>query len=332
MKLLYLCNLVPRKLGAFEDFLVGIGEGMKAGGDEFVCIFAGEPCGEVAAKLSAVGVTWHTIPQWVDGERVRPWAVCLPAFKIIRKEKPDVVAVHFGNELPTVLLITLVSLATVGTKTVRWVWHQHQQIQEPDRFHSIFNRLRLLSPFMDLFVAVYDGGKRSLIERGVRSNKIAVVYNGILDTAFNLRDNLLLKEAFGIADDVSVVVTVGWLVARKRIDWLLKVWRKVLDIVEDSNVVLLIVGDGPDRQYLNELARELDIEKYVIFAGERNDVREVLKRSALYVHSSQAETCTYTITEAMCCGIPAVVSEAGAAKEQIIDGENGFVISVNDSG
>ena len=64
--------------------------------------------------------------------------------------------------------------------------------------------------------------------------------------------------------------------------------------------------------------------------GVRNDVTDILLEADLLLHSSTAETCTYAITESMAAGIPAVATDAGAAREQIEDGVSGFVVGRDD--
>jgi len=146
MKLLLFCNLIPLKTGAYETLLAAIGSEFKKVNDEFVVVFAGEPIPPVAESLRAAGVRWHILPEWVgrggrfhwgmvslgkkcngsnpttsfslnpqspisnlqSRERVRPWGFVLPALRLLRQERPDVAAVHFGNELPT-LVVSLLS-------------------------------------------------------------------------------------------------------------------------------------------------------------------------------------------------------------------------------
>ena len=78
------------------------------------------------------------------------------------------------------------------------------------------------------------------------------------------------------------------------------------------------------------MAEELGIANRVHFLGLRNDIREILPECDIYLHASLAETCTYAITESMAAGIPAVVTEAGAAREQIDSGVSGYVLAKND--
>ena len=93
---------------------------------------------------------------------------------------------------------------------------------------------------------------------------------------------------------------------------------------------LLVIGEGPERERLAALAAELGIAGRAHFLGLRNDVRDILAESDLYLHASLAEAGTYAICESMSVSIPGVVTEAGAAREQIIDGVTGWVLPPDD--
>ena len=320
---LLLCNLRTSKFGAYEEFLVKFAERIQP--NRLVVALVAIDDKEVMERFERSGVQIEYIPLWQNKSGAKSWNIIFPAIRLIRKWKPDSVAVHFGNELPTVALIVLSRM--LAFRPV-WIWHQHQQICDPGKISRYINRVRILALFVDQFVAVYEGGRKSLYKRGVAQKKILVVHNGIVD--HDLSE--IKREDFeiGINKDSFVALTVGWLVPRKRIDWVIKSWRQVMEHLGDKNAFLLIAGDGPKKNKLVQLTRELGIERNVIFLGQRNDIRDVMRVADIYVHAAFAETCTYTITESMCAGIPAVVTEAGAAYEQIEQGKSGFVVPPDD--
>jgi glycosyltransferase involved in cell wall biosynthesis len=93
---------------------------------------------------------------------------------------------------------------------------------------------------------------------------------------------------------------------------------------------LVLVGDGPERQRLEQLSKALGVESRVVFLGRRNDVSTLLCGADMFVHAAMAEGCAYVLAEAMAAGLPLVVTEAGAAREQVEDGVNGFVVASDD--
>ncbi len=95
----------------------------------------------------------------------------------------------------------------------------------------------------------------------------------------------------------------------------------------ENDVELVIVGDGPHKQYLEELAYKLHINNQVIFKGmikHENIVNEIHK-SDIFVLSSHYETFGVVIIEALACGKPVVATKCGGP-ECIITDENGLLV------
>ena len=120
------------------------------------------------------------------------------------------------------------------------------------------------------------------------------------------------------------VVLVGRLVEIKRIDVFLHALRRVADRL--PNLRALIVGDGPLRATLERLARELDLDCRVTFAGQRQDVGALLQQSRLFVLTSDSEGLALSLMEAMTCGLPAVVTDVGDLADLVRHGVNGYLV------
>lgn len=326
MKVLHFCNLIPDKTGAYENLLVAIGKEFRVHGDQLVMAFAGGPIAPVAEALRRQGVKWRIIDGWSDGQGgEHPWHFCGPALRLLRKEQPDVATVHFGNELPSALVRFL---APRQPKRVRWIWEQDQQMRDPSVLTSRVSKIRLLGQVFDRMLAVYDGGRDSFLRRRVPADRIAVIDNSVADYQSS-RPHGWLREELGLSETDILVVSTGWLVPRKRIDFILRAFSRTL-LRTKHTVRLVLLGGGPLRGKLEMLAEELGVGAQTCFFGQRNDVREILAEADALVHASSAETCTYAITESMCAGIPAVVTDAGAAREQIVNGDSGYVLAHDD--
>lgn len=328
MKLMSFCNLVPRKIGAFESLLIAVGKECTANGDSSVVVFSAAPPDNLARELQGVGVGWRVIEGWDDGGgKVRPWAFCLPALRLLRQEKPDVVAVHFGNELPTIA-VRLLAWLTIRRRC-RWVWHQRQQIRSPGLIASRISRLRLLSLAMARLVACYDGGRKSMLLRGISENRISVIHNAI-DEYVPGTDRVRIRDEIKVSEDALLLVNVGWLVERKRVHLSIRAFATATADI-DRETHLLIVGSGPEETKLRALVDELSQGKQVHFLGERHDVRDILSESDVLIHSSEAEASANIVQEAMSVSVPTVMMDAGAAREQIEDGVSGFVVDRDDT-
>lgn len=323
MKILFLCNIVPKKNGAFERLLGELPMEFRDPADQFSYMFAGEPSNVLKERLLQGKSDWLVVSRWSDGQgNAHPWAVLIPAWRQIRALRPDVCVMHFGNELPFASLIILSRLS--GCFCTRWVWQQDQQIADPGPVTKRFSRLRLLNGLADGFVAAYHGGRKSMLLRGLSDSKIAVICNSIADHVPACSRGEILAR-LGVPESASVVVSVSWLVPRKRLELAIKAFARAQASAPETDWRYIICGDGPERTRLEKLVCELGVSDRVCFAGVRNDVRDILSAADLFLHASDGETCTYAITEAMCASLPVVTTDCGASVEQVDDGVSGYV-------
>jgi len=176
-------------------------------------------------------------------------------------------------------------------------------------------------------VADFCGGQGRLPRE-----KLVVIPNGInLDQypASSAADT----TQFGVPADRQVVAFVGRLHAQKGVDWLLRVGPRLLSQLPNHD--LLLVGDGPERKTLQDLAATLGIADRVHFAGWTPDVPQILAASSMLVLPSRWEGMPNVILEAMATGLPVVSTRAAGVEELLgpladcqtvaIDDADGFV-------
>jgi glycosyltransferase involved in cell wall biosynthesis len=121
-----------------------------------------------------------------------------------------------------------------------------------------------------------------------------------------------------------VAISVARLSSEKDYPTLL---RAVALLVRDvPEFRLLLVGDGAERARLEQLSRDLKIEKHVDFLGERQDVPELLAQAGFYVSSSKTEGISLTLLEAMAVGLPIVTTRVGGNPEIVQEGVTGKLV------
>ena len=133
----------------------------------------------------------------------------------------------------------------------------------------------------------------------------------------------VLRASLGIPAENTVLVCVGRLAEEKNIQELLKL-RALLG---SRPVTLLLVGDGPDRPRLEQVARDLRLEApAVIFAGmvAPEEVPDWYRLGDLFVSASSSETQGLTYIEALAAGVPALCRADPCLEGVIQDGENGW--------
>ncbi len=333
MKLLYFCNMVP-KMGSLEQQLAAIARQLRDDGDHCVEFVFGGPVPEtISTLLAGSGAQWSVLEGWTDEHgTVHPWRFVAGALQRIRATRPDVAVVHFGNEWPAVIASIRSSMMGFG-EGMRWVWVQDQRICDPSRLAALCSRIRLVGLFFDAVVAVSEAGARSLQLRGVPKRKVWTIHNSVSAHASEKPQGWLGREA-GLPANAIVATCVSSLIPRKRVDKAIRAVRQATQhpalSTQHSALHLLIIGDGPERPRLESLAQELGLVDRIRFLGKRDDVRDILAQSDFLVHAAIAEGCAYAILESMAAGIPAVVTDSGAAREQIEDGVSGFVVDSED--
>ena len=135
-----------------------------------------------------------------------------------------------------------------------------------------------------------------------------------------------MKKKLGIPLENKVLVSVGRLAKEKNLEELLEYFSRLVREEAGKNLTFLIAGDGPDRENLEERARDLKITDQVVFAGmiAPEEVATYYKLGDVFVCASNSETQGITYIEALACGLPALCRKDECLSQVITDGYNGF--------
>lgn len=173
-------------------------------------------------------------------------------------------------------------------------------------------------------------GKVKDILRGYQVKKeISVVPSGIdlrkFRKTLSEEERNKRKEALGIPAENKVLVSVGRLAKEKNLEEILNYFTSVL-AEGTENLTLLIAGDGPNKENLEALSRELGIEKNVCFTGmiAPEEVWVYYQLGDVFVCASNSETQGITYIEALASGVPALCRKDKCLEGVIADGCNGF--------
>lgn len=187
---------------------------------------------------------------------------------------------------------------------------------------------RLTLAFADVIVSNSRAGAQHYLDRGVEWADLRVIPNGRRLREYRDASDPGLRAELGIPRDALVVGTVGRLVERKGQFDLLRSWPRVRETVSDGHLVL--VGYGPERDALETLAGELDIDSTVHFLGSRDDVPELLDAMDLFAFPSHWEGLPGALLEAMAAGLPIVATEAHGNVELVSDGDTCLMVRPRD--
>jgi glycosyltransferase involved in cell wall biosynthesis len=193
------------------------------------------------------------------------------------------------------------------------------------RFYEFLDARALRS--FDAVVAVSDRIAAELGEAGVPAGQIKLIDNGIDLSPFNSAVPVLKSEL--TTADQLLIGTVGRLVAQKGLTFFLMAAQQLLK--EFPNLKFAIVGDGPDRGKLQQMAKDLGIENHVCFTGARSDMPNVYASLDVFALASVSEGLPMALLEAMASGVPVVATEVGAVPKVILPGKTGMLVRPGDA-
>lgn len=173
-------------------------------------------------------------------------------------------------------------------------------------------------------IIVVDENTMNLISEYIPAEKIVIIPPGVDTEKFRYIEN-------GKNDKKTVeIITVSYLIKRKMVDLILKAIEEV--IKSHKYVRLRIVGDGPQRKRLEELAKEMGIERYVIFEGfiTNNDIFRYYQKSHIFVNMSKSEGFATVGLEALSSGLAIISTGVGGFKDVVKDNRNGFIVKMDD--
>lgn len=186
-----------------------------------------------------------------------------------------------------------------------------------------------------LIFPVSNFTKHKLIEMGILPEKIVIIPNGVNHERFHPKvDPSLVKQKY-VLEGKRVILTVARLDKHKGHEFVLRALRHRI-IKKFPDTVYLIVGDGPERNNLKSLVRNLDLSKNVIFTGfvEDSELPAFYNSCDVFVMPSWEipgrtdliEGFGVAYLEANACGKPVIGGRSGGVSDAIVDGQTGLLV------
>lgn len=227
--------------------------------------------------------------------------------RLVARIDPDVVHAH---------MMTGALIARLGVIRRRFVL--------VTTVHNEFQKSANLMRVGDCVVAVSDAVSAAMERRGIPKARLSVVRNGTVGTP-RLADKPL-PDLPQLAH--PCVVTVAGMYERKGIRDLLHAFALLRERVPDA--VLYLVGEGPDRAVMEELAAQLGVAQHARFVGFVADPRAYLAQADIFVLASHNEPGGLVLSEAREMGRAIVATRVGGNPEMLDDGEAGVLVPAHD--
>lgn len=237
---------------------------------------------------------------------------------LIKAEKIQIIHTHGYRSNIIGLLASILLRVPIVTTVHGWTNHTNSV-----KLYEYLDRFFLR--FFDKIIAVSDNIKNNLLNSRICIHKIEKIYNTvnceIVKSKISLNE---VRKRFHLSQGDKLVGTIGRLSKEKGIDYLIKAGSEIIATYPD--VKILIIGDGPERQNLEILAKQLRISDNVIFCGFQKDVAEFYHLIDIVVLPSITEGLPMVLLEALTYSKPIVATRVGGIPEVITDGKTGILV------
>ncbi|MBE9465022.1 glycosyltransferase [Dyadobacter subterraneus] len=241
------------------------------------------------------------------------------AIKIYFKIRPSAIIIHGTSEL----IIPLFFLKQINHGSIFIIEHTPTKLKtKAEWFFS--NLSLLLSDQVCLANKVYQSQYQKNI-LFFKQKKISLIHNGINIFQF--------KPSMNKCHDSETII----LGMASRLDHEkdhITILRALCILKENgyNHLQYVIIGDGPDKKYIEDMIDSLDLTKEVKLLGSvgLSEVAKQLQELDIYVHSSKGETMSLSIMQAMATGLPIVATNVEGINNNVEDGVDGLLFALGD--
>jgi glycosyltransferase involved in cell wall biosynthesis len=302
-------------MGGQERVVLELAKEQHARGDEVLVVsIAPPPEGPIGAQLREAGVRTATRAKKSHLDLSLPLGLAV----VLALEGPDIVHTHN----PQALIYGALAGRFAGARVV----HTRHGIN-PDRARRVWLR-RAAAKLVDAYVVVTPA-LAGLAIHECDPNRVHVVANGIDTSSFAPRSDARSdsRRELGIPEDAWVVGTVGRLAPEKDQALLVRATAPLLG----ERRLLVIVGDGPERDALRAVIREANAERNIRMTGARSDVARLMSAFDAFALPSRTEGLPLVLLEAMASELPVVATAVGGIPDLVVPGVTGLLVPPSDA-
>jgi glycosyltransferase involved in cell wall biosynthesis len=308
--------------GGAERVLLNLARGLRALGHEVDVVLVkakGELLSQLPADLNVIDLD----AKWTI-------ASLLPLARYIKRRRPAGIIAFLDHA--NVVAFWACILARRRTPLVATVHGTWSRILEEGNYKT-----RILARVightykkMDKVVAVSEGVAVDLIETlGLCSSTVKIIYNPVVVPELWQKAAEPVDHQWFGPGQPPVIVAVGRLTKQKDFSTLIQAFFKVRKAYQCR---LMILGEGRDRPYLEQLVKSLNIESEVSMPGFVLNPYKYMSRSSLFVLSSNWEGLPTVLVEALALGVPVVSTDCESGPREILkNGELGTLTPVGDT-
>ncbi|MFB8787551.1 MAG: glycosyltransferase [Potamolinea sp.] len=248
--------------------------------------------------------------------------------RYLKQEHPPVLI--SALEDTNIIALCAKKIAGVSTKVIVTV-HNHLS-REAQNATKLKRRLtpqfvKFFYPWADSIVGVSQGVADNLVEMGLPSEKIKVIYNPIVTPELSEKLQESIDHPWFLPDQPPVILAVGRVEKQKDFPTLIEAFAQL----KPHPARLMILGEGSERSKLEDLVHKLDIGSDVAFPGFVTNPYAYMAKAKVLVLSSAWEGFGNVLVEAMSAGTPVVSTDCQSGPAEILaNGQYGKLVAVGD--
>jgi N-acetyl-alpha-D-glucosaminyl L-malate synthase BshA len=177
----------------------------------------------------------------------------------------------------------------------------------------------------DIVTSVSQSLKENTLRSFVVKNKIEVIPN-FVDLSQYQKDVPCQRSQIA-PNEEKIITHISNMRSVKRIPDIIDIFFKILN---KEDAILLMIGDGPEREKAEQQAKDLGIYSKVKFLGKTTEIKKLLCMSDLFLLTSATESFGLVALEAMAAKVPVVSSNAGGIREVNVHGVTGYLATIGD--
>lgn len=245
---------------------------------------------------------------------------------VVKFEKLDLLHVHYAIPHASAAFLAQQILRAQGIHIPFITTLHGTDITLVGRDPAIKPVIQYCLEMSDAVTAVSESLKKDTIEHFSIQREIEVIPNFIQLEDYSTETNYQLRRRYAL-DDEFVITHISNFRKVKRVEDVVLAFKKINDVLPSK---LVLVGDGPERQKVEELCRTLGTCDKVILLGKMQATHLPLSMSDLFLLPSETESFGLSALEAMAAGVPVISSNTGGLPEVNENGFSGFLAPVGD--
>lgn len=257
-----------------------------------------------------------------------PFALALATkmVDVAREYRLDLIHSHYAIPFAASAYLARQILASGSLRTVTTLHGTDITLVGLDK--SFYDVCKFAMEQSDGLTAVSHYLRDKTIEEFQVQQEIRVIYN-FVDTARYKPDRQNCIRGHYAAPHEKILMHASNFRPVKRVADTVRLLARILPKVPAK---LLLVGEGPERLFVQQLVRELKLTNHVLFLGQQDYLEKLLACVDLFLLPSETESFGLVALEAHACGVPVIASRTGGIPEVVLDGETGFLVPVGEIG